>query len=173
MLPHHSILHDLFTWKISRHSNNCGTHCRCDMIIDTWWCAKQLFPYLKAGIKNTLYVCSIMSFSILGFRVSFFTSCKWHLQQLQYWIGKEWDFRLKRFLPVTFQSTSYCTFHLTNPSRPPLNAKEFDLSRQDKIKSARDAIYSVAMTKKAGKCVIWCKLQTQVAWTLHMQGTQG
>ena len=27
MLPHHSILHDLFAWKTSRSSNNCGTHC--------------------------------------------------------------------------------------------------------------------------------------------------
>ena len=52
---------------------------------------------------------------------------------------------------MTFQSTSYCTFHLTNPSRPPLNAKEFDPSRQDKIKSARDAISSVAVTMSSKK----------------------
>ena len=29
MLSQHSILHDLFTWKKSWRSNNCGTHCKC------------------------------------------------------------------------------------------------------------------------------------------------
>ena len=29
LLPQHSILHDLFTWKNSRHSKYCGTHCTC------------------------------------------------------------------------------------------------------------------------------------------------
>ena len=28
LLPQHSILHDLFTWKNSRRLNNCGTHCK-------------------------------------------------------------------------------------------------------------------------------------------------
>ena len=27
LLPPHSILHDMFTWKNSSRSNNCGTHC--------------------------------------------------------------------------------------------------------------------------------------------------
>ena len=27
LLPQYSILHDVFTWKNSRRSNNCGTHC--------------------------------------------------------------------------------------------------------------------------------------------------
>ena len=27
LLPQHSILHDLYRWKNSRRSNNCGSHC--------------------------------------------------------------------------------------------------------------------------------------------------
>ena len=33
MLPQHSILQDLFTWKNSRCSNNCGTHCRWSVLL--------------------------------------------------------------------------------------------------------------------------------------------
>ena len=35
LLPQHSILHDLFTWKNSRRAKNCGTHCilECHLVV--------------------------------------------------------------------------------------------------------------------------------------------
>ena len=70
LLPQHPILHDLFTWKNSRGSNNCGTHCNSGELATTSLGAHQCARQCN---WNTLSMCgSFKQYMSFKWKVSFF-----------------------------------------------------------------------------------------------------
>ena len=55
LLPQHSILHDLFTWKRSMCSNNSGTHCRWHTFIQIY-IMHSLVPVFKICVILNPYL---------------------------------------------------------------------------------------------------------------------
>ena len=69
----HSILHDLFTWKKSRRSNNCGTHCILSYQISIWSKNIRIFghsldwrniPSCNKTGNNVCYPCKAYLYSL-------------------------------------------------------------------------------------------------------------